>query len=335
MLVSKRRRGFTLLELIVVIAILAIIAGGLLVAYNGLEDKAAKSQASQTMAALNSSLRSFATVEGNHPTDFDSLLAGAFGTTGGGDGLSFNTPADAVTGTAGRAVNATIGGNAPNGSILTLGTKVAGKLETVLLDADAADAMIAAGITTLRYVDSSAGNDTSGGALSVTALDGSAASVGNILDIDIPNRIFDVPRDGSGRNRGRGFSALVGTGTAVCLWRPGAGGINNAKVNAQAHDVLIALGIGNNCSIVGTRAGVRTANLAEAPSYGAVARKFNYSRYLALYKVGELDDPATSGVTPVFGTNATAVGEATFVGILDTRGDFLDEEIAEASGQKE
>ena len=40
---NRKQSGFTLLELVIVIAILAVIGGAALVAYDGLDKKAAKS----------------------------------------------------------------------------------------------------------------------------------------------------------------------------------------------------------------------------------------------------------------------------------------------------
>lgn len=72
----RRRSGFTLLELLVVIGILAIIGGGLLVAYEGLEDDAVAAQDAFSTSAGDRALRTFNVLNDGFPNDWDSLLIG-------------------------------------------------------------------------------------------------------------------------------------------------------------------------------------------------------------------------------------------------------------------
>jgi len=302
----RRARGFTLLELLVVIAILATVAGGLLVAYDGLESQSAKGQAANTIAALDNSVRAFTVNARRAPNDLDSMIA-----------TDPTTPTVA------------------NSEVLAiLGAKIAGKMTITPLTQDMLDSLNAAGITTVRYADV-AGNETTPGtySLSILAADGSAAEVGAITDMDIPNRAFDIPRPGSGRNRGRGFSAPLAVDVPVMTWNPGAGGINLTKLGAQAagsevggtgdaldDDVLIALALGNNCSMFGEDdATTGDVTLSTAPYYGDVLPS-QYSRYVLLYNVGSVNSPRS---------------KAKLQAVVDTRGDFLDEEFAEYTGQKQ
>jgi prepilin-type N-terminal cleavage/methylation domain-containing protein len=77
----KQNRGFTLLEFVIVIAILAVIGGAALVSYDGLDTKAAKSQATFNLAAIDKGLRLFKVVSGDYPESLDLLTSPA--TTGG------------------------------------------------------------------------------------------------------------------------------------------------------------------------------------------------------------------------------------------------------------
>lgn len=397
----SNQAGFTLLELIVVVAILALIGGGALVAYDSLQSKAAKSAATHSIAAVDAAIRNFTAVEGNSPSEFDSLVAGTY--------------------------DASSPGSPPNGALDyagNLGSKLQGKFAATpfVLDSIGINTLNTAGITTLRYIDANGNgnqdqfdariavnltgpvtlNDLDGDgapetftgsltiarrdpisndgaspnmagsitftdpvnapanisqlevmdaanlprdtyvraidtavALDVPAADGSAAFVRSLANIDIPNRIFDTPREGaasSARNRGRGWRASVsGASVPVALWKAGAGGINNVKVGGLEDDVLIALGVGNNCSMIGQKGQVRSATLAQAPFYSDVAKN-EYSRYIALYKIGtnigNNDDPTDA-------TEVSFAGEAVLVAVVDPRGDFLDEEFAEGTGQKQ
>ncbi|MCH2374021.1 MAG: prepilin-type N-terminal cleavage/methylation domain-containing protein [Planctomycetes bacterium] len=301
----NRQSGFTLLELLVVIAILAGLGGLLLVAYEGLESQAAKGAATNTIASVTNSVRAYTVNQRRAPNNLDTMLAASFGNPGDGS----------------------------EQPLAILGSKIAGKMTPAAITADQADALVSAGITDVRYIDTN-GNTEVGGALAVPAADGSVASVGPISRIDIPNRVFDVPRPGSGRNRGRGFAAALAAGFPLMIWNPGAGGINLTKLGASAagsenlgtgnpddDDVLVALGLGNESSIVslGDSATLGDITLANAPYYTDVGPS-EYSRYILLYNLGSVNNPRS---------------EAKLQAVIDARGDFLDEEFAEYTGQKQ
>jgi len=299
----KGQGGFTLLELLVVVAILAIVATGLLAAYDGLEKRAALAQASHGIASVDEAVRSFTALRGSAPNNLDSLLAA--------------TPVD------GSQSPATIAGGV---EVITLTNSLAGKITETPLLAAQRTSLIGAGITSLRYIDALGNVNTCAPTCLLTTDDPLAADayVGNISTTDIPVRIFDIPRDGStltaARNRGRGYSHTLVANDAVSVWFAGAGGINNTKVAAGATDVLIAFGLGNSSSILtvdGTARG--DAHLSAAPTYPDTAKN-EYSRYVLLYNVGPL---------------GFEFPKARLQAVVDARGDFLDEELAEASGQKQ
>ncbi len=128
-MIKRRQRAFTLLELLVVVAILAIIGGGLLVAYEGLEEDASEGQDSFNIGGVNRAIRTFRVLNSTFPDDLDSLLAG---------------DAAAVVFT---------------GALLDrLHTDLAGRLlATATLSAGELAAHNAIGVTTVRDVDTDAG----------------------------------------------------------------------------------------------------------------------------------------------------------------------------------
>lgn len=303
-----KQSGFTLLELLVVLSILAIIGGGLISAYDDVDDKASEGVSAHTLASLDSSVRAYVNAERRLPNELDALIAADY-------------PADPAN----DPVTAT---NADKLAILPskiLGTKTLGPQP---LTQEQLAALNAAGITHARYVDAT-GNDPAnpppGTGQTVTLAcpdaDGNPAVVGPLLDVDIPHRVFEVPRPGSGRNRGRGFRGLLGVGSPVLQWNPdrsGGGGMyDNIKLGAGPDDVLLLFGIGNNCSMVGPNKG--RLQLASAPVYGK-NQKFEYGRYLLAVNVGPL---------------GAELSKARVQAVLNTHGDFLDEMLTEYSGQKD
>jgi len=283
--------GFTLLEVLMVVAMLAIVGGAIISSYGGLEEKAAKGTATHTIAAVEKAFRLFEATEGVLPNNLETLLA-----------ATPNSPTyvpteldNAASGTTGTAAKASF-----------LGSKMAGKFTVV--DTDPA-ALVAAGITRIRYLDLK-GNGT-GGALDIKDADGGETTVGDIAAITIPQHAFEAPRPGN-KNRGRGYYVNLAGGTNVplAIWSPGTNGYNNVKVGAEPTAVLVCLGLGNASSLIGD--GVFT-NLGHAPFYGNVAKN-EYNHYIALIDI--------------------SVSRAKVIAILDSRGDFLDEEFAESTGQK-
>lgn len=315
----KQQSGFTLLELLVVVGILAVIGGSVIANMDGQEAKAARGGATHTLAALEDSIRIFNVTQGVLPDNFDALACVDVITATNLDGTEIH-PAVAAASIYGGVSNLPgVGGG--------LGAKVAGKFTMVELETNLGQAMINAGITKVRYgeIDSCDDDDAT------PAVAKGDFPQGALSKTDIPNRGFDVPT--TGKNRGRGFARTIADGTdntaIVLTWNPGTGGVNNTKLGAGADDVLVGLGIGNNASIVGTSGG----NMSQAPFYGQVA-KDKYSRYIALINVGA----DTTGAAPHGDAAHTAAVTAKEVGVLqaiiDARGDFLDEEFAEFTGQK-
>jgi len=289
---NRKVSGFTLLEVLMVVAMLAIVGGAIITSYGGLEDKAAKGSATHTIAAVEEAFRVFAATEGGLPNNLESLIA-----------ATPTTPAYVAAEADNGAADASATGAAFAG---LLGSKIAGKF--TIVDTDPAP-LIAAGITKIRYLDLK-GNGT-GGTLDIKDASGAATTVGDIGAISIPQHAFEAPRP-TDKNRGRGYyvNAVGGTSIPLAVWGAGAGGYNNVKVGGNVTSVLVGLGLGNASSLVGD--GVFT-NLGHAPFYGNVAKN-QYNHYVALIDV--------------------SVSPAKLVAIVDSRGDFLDEEFAEATGQK-
>ena len=312
-----QRRGFTLLELLVVVAILAIIGGAALTSLDGLDFQAAKGVATNSIASVENTVRQFTVLEGRIPNNLETLMA--------------CTPSGATHVPALQDSTGTSGGGEVKAACL--GSKLAGKFAiATLTDAQIANlksALVDGKSTVAPYIRAIdvGGNDNTPSDLTITAADGTAATnVGAIGDITIPMQAFDAPRPGSNRNRGRGFAIdlnSVTTGLQLMVWsgQDPAAPIplyNNVKIGANPAAVLVGLGIGNYSDVVSTSGDsvgqVGESRFAHAPFYGAVAKN-EYPNYVLLVDVNQ--------------------SPAKFVAAVDPRGDFLAEEFAESTGQKQ
>lgn len=333
LLKRKLRKNFTLLELLIIVAILAIVGGGLVTSFEGLQAQAAKASATNTIASLQNSIRTYHAMEGKLPNNLDSLLAATPSSPSVVDGVqsvasaaSFVGPEDVSA--EGVALKNFLGS-----------AKMGSKVEAQKLSAQQRQNLIDAGITTYRVLDT-AGLVGAGSDLTILNADGGAAKVNAIADIDIPQLAFNIPRDGTGktRDRGRGFPLaiddssvdLATTTQEFAVW----GGqdadnidaeYNNTKLGGDPLGVLVAFGIGPDSTIVAAGKSESTlaneadkslgeaGSISSAPYYGDVA-KSTYPSYVMLVDVQQ--------------------SPAKFVAVVDARGDFLAEEFAEQSGQK-
>jgi prepilin-type N-terminal cleavage/methylation domain-containing protein len=90
---QAKQKGFTLLELLVVIALLAVIATGALIAYENVGDNAQAAAAANSAATIDRAIRTYKAVEGEYPNQWDNL---ALDVSGSNSAVPF-LPASALT----------------------------------------------------------------------------------------------------------------------------------------------------------------------------------------------------------------------------------------------
>lgn len=287
---SQARKGFTLIELLIVIAILAVLAGAVSQAYSGLDTRASRAQAAVDMKTIDKSIRMFRIVNGVYPNSLD-LLTVSDTTVGSVVG---NGEATATAGGFFTRVTRELEGN--DGDKATSD----GMLHFFPASDAIANALADAGITTVRGVANA--NDTA------TAF-------------DIPNRAFDDAPAGVGAD------VAVSAGLVLPIVRSkNLGAANSAdlqeitQLDPDTTHVVVALGLGNNSSIVSDEIGVNAANFSEAPYYGGVGSS-EYGRFILLFHVA----------SDTNGNDAIEDGEvfntANFVGVLDSDGNYAEQQV--------
>ena len=300
--ISLFRKGFTLLELLVVVSILAIIAGLILVNYDGFQERAANQATSHTLATLTQTVNAYNTVEQHFPDQLETLLS-ATPQNPQFESDSLHTKADAVTNPA---------------PISMLTRQLAAKMTPRALTAEQLDSLRAVGIQRLRFIDALGDQNNQSNTLAVFGPDGNPGVVGPIEGIDNPNTAFEPPGRAN-QNLGRGFYTDLGevgtvpAGLKLMIWGgqgTGASGepdptpnFQNTLVNADPEAVLVALGVGRSCTMISSqfRAGSDYGNttLVTAPFDGGVGAG-QYQHFTLLIDV--------------------SVNPAKFIRVVDARG---------------
>jgi hypothetical protein len=122
----------------------------------------------------------------------------------------------------------------------------------------------------------------------------------------------------------------MAVGAPIMVWKRGTDSYNNVKVGGAASDILVGFGVGSASDLVGN--GARSP-FAKAPFYGQIG-KDKYAHYIALVAIPTNSQVETAGGITIDGTTVESDGAAYLAAVVDARGDFLDEEVAEFTGQK-
>lgn len=209
---SKKQGGFTLLELLVVVAILAAIAGTATVMLHDTDKKAFAAAHVAMMDELSKGILTFAQLNGgNYPNNWDSLTSSATGVLA----------ATAVP------------------SIL-LNEGLSDQLAEHVLTAAEFDALEAVGITGVRVLNAGAtGIPDQGTNTCANEETGIRALINSKANNVTSQNIYRSPAA-----NGCGAADTIADGDALLAWTGG-----NARVNAGAGDVLIAFGVGPDSTL--------------------------------------------------------------------------------------
>ena len=306
---KKKQAGFTLLELLVVVAILAAIAGTATIALQDTDARASAAAHVAMMDELNKGIRTFRVLNKNTlPTSFDSLLEVADAST------STIPAAGAFAGT-------------------TLGDLIAIEdIATIALTADMAEGLVDGGLDKLQVIDNAA-TTAEGFSCATDALQDTIASRKNST---VAGNIFMTPDA-----NGCGASAEIVDGQTVAIWtggfervmgQPGQGfdaGTFTVTGNAvtagvEGTPILMVVGIGPSSNLFNAN---DLGGMTTVPVYRHVS-EIQYGRFMALFNIGTWGDDGT-GTQKMLPSD-----QVVLTAILDGAGDTKEEELGEWDGTR-
>jgi len=335
---QAKQGGFTLLELLVVVAILAIIAGAVISSLDGQEELAAQKTTVHTMAAMEEAFQIYRVSERRTlPSGMDSLLCTS--------DTNLTTATSASTGVASVAFadtaissGAVLGGtsNVPRvGGGLTL--DLGGNIVATAIPDQFVAALEQEGLTSLRYVDATVCDATEND----ITVNGDVVGTSALVDVTKPNLIFSnmLAEDGEWEFGAGIEQVLSGYAAAYDDGENAQPAIVMALLeepvevtgNALNNDVVAVFGIGPNSAIVGDY-------VARAPSDGNGGPD-KYSNFSVAVRIATCDgafpDEDDYEDNCLTDTSAWESADIEVLAILDAGGDGYNDEVAEARGNEE
>lgn len=317
-IVSNKQDGFTLLELLVVITLLAIISLGALAAYEGLGEIAEETAASNNIAASDRAIRTFAAREGVYPNQWDNLVNLDDGTVNdfiAEETQEFIGTLDlAAVAAPERLAIVTAMQNAgitEFQSLVSTSTFAPGSIPNESWNESNPAAIVDPADELEVEIDDATG-------LPVIEFDGAAAAAANISIVASGGAAGACTVDGAAS-----LASTVSTTDTDPITSAVLNRINDLLDDDGCHLVL-AVGFGKD--VPGTTLETSVA-IAGAPTFTSadVNPSENYARYLALFYIGTSDE---DGATPTQVTEFR--NQAKLLAVVDTEGNNIDQTIAGA-----
>ena len=296
---EKRTEGegaFTLLEFMIVIAIIAAIGGAAVYTYDRLDENMAKGRSTFDMAAIDRGVRLFKAVNGDYPQDLDLLtlsdtLVGDVSTVG---------PSVATTGGFFSQLPRELKGL--DGDRTTSD----GYLHFFKASSAIVNALAEAGMERVRGIPSA--ND--------------------LGDARPPNLAYNDPPTGVGTEVPITTDLVFSIIESKNLGAPDSGLLQAITgLDPDVTHLVVALGFGNNSSMVSHSGGVNSAGFSNAPSDSDVDSS-DYGRFLLLFHLGsDADLSDTIEDSEIFPS-------ALFIGTVDATGNWLEEQFKAAFDSK-
>lgn len=331
--------GFTLLELLVVVTLLAILATGALVAYDGADEKAQSSRAANTIGALDQGVRAYRAVTGAYPNQWDNLADPVTGNLpAGGDDF---IPARLQTILGSLNLRAALEGVYGASTV---------DIEDFFMERFGFDEIqhVFGGADGLHTVEPNRAHnegtnppDANGGAVETEF--GDFLATGNLANGD-PAFISILASDAfDDDNPNTRLNCTVGGESITTTWGKVDDGTRNTGIadplvlnsindalSTERCNLVLAVGFGGDAaqSTVDSSAGV-----VQAPTYTSknVNPANQYARYIGLFLLakGNKGNQGQEGVTNLNASNFLA--RPRLLGFIDTEGNTIDMNIAEAT----
>lgn len=313
---KAKQGGFTLLELLVVVAILAAIAGTASLALQDTDARASAAAHVAMMDELNKGIRSYRVLNKNElPNNFDSLIQ-----TSASDGSS-------------------------DAALLAVAAIEDVGLYTLTATDGIAEGLAGGGITSLQYVSTALDADGTASALTCAGTDAANPSPAEIIasraNAVVAGNVFLSPAA-----NGCGYSNTLATGDSIALWTGGyervlgsagisfdataleltGGAIDAAKA---VHDapLLMAVGLGPSSTLFNANT---LGGMTTVPVYRHVSET-EYNRFVALFHVA---DAVADDVAAPTAYTAAAAEQVVLTAIVDGAGDTKEEELGEWDGTR-
>ena len=325
--IVMKEKGFTLLELLVVVAIIAILSTGALLAYEGLTDKAQAASAANNTATADQSIRHYRALTQNFPDQWDNLLVAS--------GEDEAGAAVAVVGTDGAPLD-------------MMNNESREWLSSFALDGNGLEDTIVAAFEEVGIEEIQARlNEVSSAGIepnlqhnegAVAAATAGAADVAELTLANLTNVAIVPSGDGActyGTVAQANYLDTVDEdGTVVAGVAPGAeaGQLLN-KINDAIEDdecnLVIAFGFGHDAahSTQGSDVAITTPPTFVSEDTNP---NENYARYIALFHVGQ---DSELGATDDDIEVAEIFEKPRLLAVVDTEGNVISESIASATDE--
>lgn len=314
----KRQKGFTLLELLVVITLLAVLAVGALVAYEGVGDNAGATAAANNTATVDRAVRTYKAVEFKYPDQWDNLAnnaaaGGAFSTD-----IAATDSAEDADAWISRNTALTFGSWNFSGANATVKGDVEDAFEEVgIEEVQSLTQAQATTAKTNKVLPNLVHNEGSGSGADEFIFGPTTASDTQVTQVSVV--AAGTGCQAGGQSIADNFATTAPTLTDASTY---LNKVNDALDIDTCH-LVVALGFGNDAaaSTTGTK-----APIVSAATYTSrlVNPANTYGRYVGLFHLGSA---STSGAADVTDINDKAV----LIGFIDPEGKTLEENRAAAT----